>query len=70
MLDGAELGLAIAAQQGNLEAALTAFEQAMFARSATASVEALKTFQLCFDDDDAPYGLLDLFSGGSASPST
>ncbi|WP_437965598.1 NAD(P)/FAD-dependent oxidoreductase [Sorangium sp. So ce260] len=66
MLDGAELGKAIAAHGDDLEAALAEFEDAMFARSATAGVEALKTFKLCFDDDNAPYGLLDLLTGGSA----
>lgn len=66
MLDGAELGKAIVAHRDDLEAALAEFEDAMFARSATAGVEALKTFKLCFDDDNAPYGLLDLLSGGSA----
>ncbi|MEJ1963508.1 MAG: hypothetical protein WDO56_18885 [Gammaproteobacteria bacterium] len=38
----------------------------MFARSATAAVEAAKTFKLCFQDDNVPYGLIDLFTGGSA----
>jgi 2-polyprenyl-6-methoxyphenol hydroxylase-like FAD-dependent oxidoreductase len=66
MFDGAELGTAIAAHRDDLETALAEFEEAMFARSATAGVEAMKTFKLCFDDDNAPYGLLDLFSGGSA----
>jgi hypothetical protein len=66
MFDGAELGRAIAAHRDDLESALAEFEEAMFARSATAGVEAMKTFKLCFDDDNAPYGLLDLFSGGSA----
>ena len=67
MFDGAELGKAIAAHPGHLEAALAQFEDAMFARSATAGIEALKTFKLCFDDDNAPHGLLSLLSGGSES---
>ncbi|HTV18010.1 MAG TPA: NAD(P)/FAD-dependent oxidoreductase [Polyangiaceae bacterium] len=67
MLDGAELGKALAARRGDPDAALAEFEAAMFARSATAGVEAWKTFELCFDDDDAPYGLLDLFTGGEFS---
>lgn len=65
MFDGAELGKAIAAHRADLDAAIVEFEEAMFARSATAGVEALKTFELCFDDDNAPCGLLDLFTGGS-----
>ncbi|MGI5339466.1 FAD-dependent oxidoreductase [Streptomyces sp. CA-181903] len=37
MLDGAELGQALAAHPGDVEAALTAYEQAMFPRSAEAA---------------------------------
>lgn len=65
MFDGAELAKAIAAHRDDLEAALVEFEEAMFARSATAGVEAMNTFKLCFDDDNAPHGLLDFLSGGS-----
>ncbi|MFG2718176.1 FAD-dependent oxidoreductase [Streptomyces sp. NPDC048416] len=38
MLDGAELGTALAEHQGDVEAALTAYERAMFPRSARAAV--------------------------------
>lgn len=65
MLDGAELGNALAARPGASEVALLEFEEAMFTRSALAAVEALKTFKLCFDDENAPHGLLDLLRGGS-----
>jgi hypothetical protein len=34
---------------------------------ANAAVEAVKTFKLCFQDDNVPYGVIDLFNGGSAS---
>jgi 2-polyprenyl-6-methoxyphenol hydroxylase-like FAD-dependent oxidoreductase len=68
MFDGAELGKAIAAHREDVEAALAEFEKTMFARSATAGVEALSTFKLCFDDDNAPYGLLGLLSGDSVPP--
>jgi hypothetical protein len=37
----------------------------MFIRSAQAAFEATKVFKLCFDDDNAPYGLIDLLSGGA-----
>ncbi|MFJ8390928.1 FAD-dependent oxidoreductase [Streptomyces sp. NPDC094438] len=37
MLDGAELGAALAAHPGDIEAALTAYEEAMFPRSAAAA---------------------------------
>ncbi|MGW0574998.1 FAD-dependent oxidoreductase [Streptomyces sp. NPDC002920] len=39
MLDGAELGEAVAAHPDDIEAALTAYEQAMFVRSAAAAAE-------------------------------
>jgi acyl-CoA reductase-like NAD-dependent aldehyde dehydrogenase len=63
MLDGAELGKAIAAHRDDVEAALAEYEEAMFARSATAAVEAAKIFKLCFQDDNVPYGLLEFFTG-------
>lgn len=69
MFDGAELGRAIAAHRDDLEAALDEFEEAMFARSATAGVEAWETFKLCFDDANAPHGLLGLLSGGAPAAS-
>ena len=68
MLDGAELGQAIATHRGDVQAALAEFEDALFARSEIAGAEALKTFKLCFDDDDAPHGLLDLLSGVTPRP--
>jgi len=69
MFDGAELGKAMAAHRGDLEAALTEHEEAMFARSASKAVEAAETFALCFRDDNAPYGLINMLSGGSAPSS-
>lgn len=70
MYDGAELGKAIAAHRGDLEAALAEYEEAMFVRSANAAVEAAKTFEICFDDDDAPRALLDFFTSGAARTSS
>jgi 2-polyprenyl-6-methoxyphenol hydroxylase-like FAD-dependent oxidoreductase len=64
MFDGAELGKAIAAHRGDFAAALAAYEEPMFERSANAAVEAAKIFGLCFDDANAPRGLLDFFAGG------
>jgi 2-polyprenyl-6-methoxyphenol hydroxylase-like FAD-dependent oxidoreductase len=64
MYDGAELGEAIAAHPGDLEAALTAYEEAMFVRSADEAVEAAKMLRLCLGDE-APHGLIDFFTGGS-----
>jgi 2-polyprenyl-6-methoxyphenol hydroxylase-like FAD-dependent oxidoreductase len=70
MYDGAELGKAIAAHRGDLEAALAEYEEAMFVRSANAAAEAAKTHALCFDDDNAPHGLIDFLTGGSAPTSS
>jgi 2-polyprenyl-6-methoxyphenol hydroxylase-like FAD-dependent oxidoreductase len=63
MYDGAELGKAIAAHRDDLETALAEYEEPMFARSASESVDAASMLRLCFGDD-APRGLIDFFSGG------
>jgi hypothetical protein len=69
MYDGAELGEAIAAHRGDGEAAVAAYEEAMFVRSAKAAVEAAKTFAVCFDDANAPRALIDFLTGGAAPTS-
>ncbi|MFJ4921203.1 FAD-dependent oxidoreductase [Streptomyces sp. NPDC088725] len=61
MLDGAELGLALAAHSGDTEAALTAYEQALFPRSEASAAESSRNLDLCFRED-APQGLLDQFA--------
>ncbi|MFI7546189.1 FAD-dependent oxidoreductase [Actinoplanes sp. NPDC049599] len=61
MLDGAELGQALAAHPGDVEGALAAYEQALFPRSAEAASEAARNLALCFDDT-APQSLLDQFA--------
>ncbi|WP_429420199.1 FAD-dependent oxidoreductase [Nocardia sp. GAS34] len=61
MLDGAELALAIAAHPGDIEAALTAYETAMFARGAAFYADAWEVLDLCLGDR-APFGLVELFS--------
>jgi 2-polyprenyl-6-methoxyphenol hydroxylase-like FAD-dependent oxidoreductase len=61
MYDGAELGEAIAANPGDIEAALLAYEKDLFSRSASAAAEADRNLKLCFDDN-APQSLLDLFT--------
>ncbi len=58
MLDGAELGRAVAAHPGDTAAALDGYERALFPRSAAAA--AADGLDLCFDD--APRGLLDPFA--------
>ncbi|MCX5096874.1 FAD-dependent monooxygenase [Streptomyces sp. NBC_00365] len=57
MYDGAELGKAIAAHADNIEAALTAYEEALFPRSAAAATETAQNHKLCFDDN-APYSFI------------
>jgi 2-polyprenyl-6-methoxyphenol hydroxylase-like FAD-dependent oxidoreductase len=66
MLDGAELGEAIAAHRDDLEAALAEYEQSMFARSANAAIESAKTLAMLFDDN-SPQGLVDFFTGVGAA---
>ncbi|MEU7590109.1 NAD(P)/FAD-dependent oxidoreductase [Micromonospora sp. NPDC049230] len=61
MLDGAELGEAIAAHAGDVEAAFAAYEEVMFARSEAEAVAAHETINLIFGDG-APNGLVNLLS--------
>ncbi len=61
MLDGAELGAAIAAHPDNIEAALAAYEAGMFPRSAAAAADAHRTLALCLDER-APFSLVDFFT--------
>jgi hypothetical protein len=62
MLDGAELGEAIAAHPGDVEAALTAYEAALFPRSASEYADAHEILDLCLGDR-APFGLIDFLTG-------
>jgi 2-polyprenyl-6-methoxyphenol hydroxylase-like FAD-dependent oxidoreductase len=62
MYDGTELGKAIAADPGNVEAALFAYEEALFPRSASEAAEANRILEACFGDN-APQSLLDFFAG-------
>ncbi|OXM54198.1 FAD-dependent oxidoreductase [Amycolatopsis alba] len=61
MLDGAELGLALAAHPGDLEAALAAYEQALFPRSEASAAESAENLVLCFAED-SPKPLLERFA--------
>ncbi len=61
MYDGAELGKAIAANSGDAEAALMAYETDLFPRSASAAAEADRNLKLFFDDN-APQSVVDLFT--------
>jgi 2-polyprenyl-6-methoxyphenol hydroxylase-like FAD-dependent oxidoreductase len=61
MYDGAELGKAIAANPDDVEAALMGYEKDLFPRSASAAAEADGNVKLFFDDN-APQGVVDLFT--------
>jgi 2-polyprenyl-6-methoxyphenol hydroxylase-like FAD-dependent oxidoreductase len=61
MFDGAELGKAIAARPGDVEAALIVYEKDMFPRSASEAAEAERMLKLCFGDN-APQSLVDFFT--------
>ncbi|MFC4146383.1 NAD(P)/FAD-dependent oxidoreductase [Micromonospora mangrovi] len=61
MLDGAGLGRALADHPDDVEAALAAYERALFPRSARAAAEAAANLAVCFRDD-APQGLVDQFA--------
>lgn len=61
MLDGAELGKAIATRPDDIEAALAAYEDAMFSRSRSAAVGAHQILELCLGER-APYGLVEFFT--------
>jgi 2-polyprenyl-6-methoxyphenol hydroxylase-like FAD-dependent oxidoreductase len=61
MYDGAELGLALAANPGDVETALIAYEKDLFPRSASAAAEADRNLKLCFGGN-APQSLVDLFT--------
>jgi 2-polyprenyl-6-methoxyphenol hydroxylase-like FAD-dependent oxidoreductase len=62
MLDGAELGMAIAAHPGDIETALAAYEAALFPRSESEAADAYLILDLCLGDR-APFGLIDFFTG-------
>lgn len=66
LFDGAELGRAIAAHPGDVEAALAAYEDAMFVRSARVAREAEAMLETMFGPR-APAGVLEMFGGGGAA---
>ena len=61
MYDGAELAHAIAAHPGDIEAALTAYEEELFPRSTAAAVEGNQLNESMFGDD-TPHGLIKMFN--------
>ncbi|MFI9508241.1 FAD-dependent oxidoreductase [Nocardia sp. NPDC052566] len=60
MLDGAELGKALAAHPGDVEAAFAEYEQALFSRDTGMAVEAADFFENVFDG--TAQSLIDMFS--------
>ncbi|MFD0021290.1 FAD-dependent oxidoreductase [Streptomyces sp. NPDC058382] len=64
MLDGAELGVAIAAHSEDTEAALAAYERDMFPRSARFYEDAREIIDICLGDN-APSSFIDFFTGGA-----
>ncbi|MEW2316702.1 FAD-dependent oxidoreductase [Streptomyces bauhiniae] len=60
LYDGAELGKAIAAHPGDVEAALTAYEREMFPRSAAAALEGADLREML--GEDTPYNLISMFT--------
>ena len=66
MLDGAELGKALAASPDDIEATLLAYEKDIFPRSASAAAESEQNLKLFFSDN-APQSLIDFFSGHQPS---
>lgn len=60
--DGAELGKALAAHPEDVEAALTAYERAMFPRSAAAATEGTQVHEM-FYGAGALHSLINLFTG-------
>ncbi len=62
MLDGAELGRAIAAHPADIDKALAAYEEAMFPRSEAEAADAYLILELCLGDR-APFGLIEFLTG-------
>jgi 2-polyprenyl-6-methoxyphenol hydroxylase-like FAD-dependent oxidoreductase len=61
MFDGAELGKAIAASSGDVEAALIAYEKELFPRSASEAAEAEEVLKVCLGPN-APQSLVDFLT--------
>ena len=66
MFDGAELGKAIAAHPGDLDTALSRYEEAMYPRSEAEAADSLEMQELLFGDR-APYSLIDFFTSAAGT---
>jgi 2-polyprenyl-6-methoxyphenol hydroxylase-like FAD-dependent oxidoreductase len=67
MLDGAELGQAIAAHPGDTETALAAYERKLFPRGLSEAADTHVILDLCLGDG-APFGFIDFLTGGADAP--
>lgn len=65
MIDGADLGRALAAHPGDVEAALAAYEVPLFARSRKSAQESAEGLETIFDER-APQPLVELFTSVAA----
>lgn len=65
MYDGARLASALTEHPGDTEAALTAYETALFPRAAESAAQSADSLEIMFRDD-SPRGLLELFAGFEA----
>ncbi|MFJ6901991.1 FAD-dependent oxidoreductase [Streptomyces hokutonensis] len=63
MLDGAQLGLAIAAHPGDTEKALAVYEEELFSRSEEKAAESAAGLEMCFGPDPIAQ-LIGVFTGG------
>jgi 2-polyprenyl-6-methoxyphenol hydroxylase-like FAD-dependent oxidoreductase len=68
MYDGAELGKAISANPGDVEAALIAYEKDLFPRSASTAAEAERNLKLFFNDN-SPQSVVEFFTNYCLQPS-
>ncbi|GAA1869796.1 NAD(P)/FAD-dependent oxidoreductase [Pseudonocardia ailaonensis] len=66
MQDGAELGIALAAHPGDVEAALAEYEQAMFPRGEEAAADGEELYALMFGEE-APQSLVSAFTAAAAA---
>ncbi|MFB8281415.1 FAD-dependent oxidoreductase [Nocardia colli] len=67
MLDGAELGKALAAHPDSVETALAEYETAMFARSTEIATEAVEFFEGLFDSDNPAQHMTEIFNGDTGT---
>ena len=62
MFDGAELARAISDHRGNIDAAVSVYEKAMFIRSVVVAIQSHETLDLCLGER-SPFGMIDLITG-------